>query len=244
MRNLLILTAAGAATAAYSQAPIVAAQPRTSLERLVRIQDYPASARAAGEQGDTDFTLTVDPGGRVSQCTIARSSGSAALDETTCRLMKSRARFTPARAADGSLRYGAAAGRIAWRIPGAPPPSGSGMIADSASNYPAVTFPVEGPWPKASLASLFSDEDYPASARAARESGRVEFTLGIGISGRVESCVIQRSSGSAALDSATCRLIRARARFVPARDASGNAVPSETQGHILWRLPAAAAPGA
>lgn len=144
--------------------------------------------------------------------------------------MRSRARFTPARAADGSPRFGAYAGRIAWRIPGAPP-------------APAVAFaPEHAAQARADLASLFSDEDYPAAALAARQSGRVEFTLGVGASGRVEACTITRSSGSGALDSATCRLLRSRARFTPARDAAGNPVASETRSYIVWRLPATSAP--
>ena len=77
---------------------------------------------------------------------------------------------------------------------------------------------------KANLANLFSDEDYPAAALAAREQGSSSFTLDVGANGRVAGCTITRSSGSAALDSTTCRLLRSRARFTPAVDASGATV--------------------
>ena len=90
---------------------------------------------------------------------------------------------------------------------------------------------------KANLADLLSDEDYPAAARAAREQGLVEFTLDVGANGRVTACTITRSSGSAALDSATCRLIRSRARFTPAFDSSGATVPDKVAGKIGWTLP-------
>ena len=92
---------------------------------------------------------------------------------------------------------------------------------------------------KANLASLFSDLDYPAEAVAAREEGAVAFGLDIGPDGRVAACTITRSSGSTALDDATCRLISARARFTPAVDAAGQTVADHLAGRIVWRLPPA-----
>lgn len=93
---------------------------------------------------------------------------------------------------------------------------------------------------RANLAALLSDADYPASAIAAREQGAVEFRLDIGVNGRVTGCAITRSSGSAALDSTTCRLLQSRARFTPARDAAGTPAPDRVAGKIVWTLPAPA----
>lgn len=90
---------------------------------------------------------------------------------------------------------------------------------------------------KANVQSLFSDEDYPASAIRAGEQGIVRYRLDIGPNGRVTSCTITASSGSAALDSTTCRLLRSRARFTPARDSSGQPVNDTADGAITWRLP-------
>jgi protein TonB len=52
--------------------------------------------------------------------------------------------------------------------------------------------------------------------------------------GRVGRCVIARSSGSAELDATTCRLVRQRYRFDPARDARGRAVPDLVGDRHLW----------
>lgn len=93
---------------------------------------------------------------------------------------------------------------------------------------------------KANLASLFSDQDYPAEAIAAREEGTVGFKLEVSADGRVSACTISGSSGSAALDSTTCRLLTSRGRFTPARDSAGNPVPDEMAGRIVWKLPAPA----
>src|SRR5687767_11924526 len=74
---------------------------------------------------------------------------------------------------------------------------------------------------KGNLSALISDDDYPLSARTAGEAGTARVRLEVGPNGRVTNCAILQSSGSAALDSATCRIMRSRARFTPARDAAG-----------------------
>jgi protein TonB len=86
---------------------------------------------------------------------------------------------------------------------------------------------------KANLPSLFSDEDYPAC-----ESGATGFRLEIGTNGRVTNCTVTSSSGSSALDSTTCRLLRSRARFTPARDNTGSPTTDTYSSRIVWRLPA------
>jgi protein TonB len=91
---------------------------------------------------------------------------------------------------------------------------------------------------KANLASLFSDEDYPASAVRSGESGATGFRLEVGPNGRVSNCTVTSSSGSSALDSTTCRLLRSRARFSPATDSTGSTTSDSVSGRIVWRLPA------
>lgn len=88
-----------------------------------------------------------------------------------------------------------------------------------------------------SLPTLFSNADYPAAALRAGQQGLVAFTLAIGTTGRVENCTVARSSGSIALDTATCSILGRRARFFPARDSRGNAIPGTAQGRIKWVLP-------
>ena len=99
---------------------------------------------------------------------------------------------------------------------------------------PRVIQPVA---PKANLASLFSTDDYPPSALRAGEAGTTGFRLDVGPDGRVTNCTVTSSSGSSALDSATCRLLTRRARFTPARDSSGSAAPGVHNSRIVWRIP-------
>jgi protein TonB len=86
------------------------------------------------------------------------------------------------------------------------------------------------------LASYITGDDYPASAARNNEQGRVTFTLVVGPSGQVTDCQIRATSGSAALDSATCRILRSRARFTPARDAQGRPTTDTSDGSVAWRL--------
>lgn len=109
--------------------------------------------------------------------------------------------------------------------------AGEAAACDEAAAAPTVRARA-----KVNLGGLLRNDDYPAAARAAREEGMVDFTLDVGANGRVTGCTITRSSGSAILDSTTCRLMRSRARFTPATDANGATVPDKLAGKIVWRL--------
>ncbi|HEX8263273.1 MAG TPA: TonB family protein [Allosphingosinicella sp.] len=95
---------------------------------------------------------------------------------------------------------------------------------------------------RANLTALFSDADYPAAAIAAREQGTVEFMLEVAATGLVQGCTVTGSSGSEALDSATCGVLAQRARFTPARGPGGIPVPDRVKGRVRWLLPAAPPP--
>lgn len=91
---------------------------------------------------------------------------------------------------------------------------------------------------RANLNSYFSTDDYPAGALRNNEQGTTGFSLTIGTSGRVDACSVTSSSGSSALDQATCRILRSRARYTPARDEDGNPTTGHDSGRVTWRLPA------
>ena len=88
------------------------------------------------------------------------------------------------------------------------------------------------------LHALFSTDDYPNSALQAQQQGTTAVSISIGPDGRVVGCDITSSSGSSALDSATCNIIRRRARYTPARDSTGAATGGTDSARIRWVLPA------
>jgi protein TonB len=131
-----------------------------------------------------------------------------------------------------------------------PPPT---ITTVTAPPIPPVTPPVIAPPPppqpppprktvsaqsaKGDLRTLFSPDDYPASAQAAGAEGTAQAQLTIGADGRVQSCNLIRSTGNGARDSATCNILRRRAKFTPARDSNGNATSDTiTTPPIVWRL--------
>lgn len=77
-------------------------------------RDYPADASRTGATGSVTARLEIAPYGRVTGCTIVRSSGTPSLDATTCRLAKQRFRFEPARDAAGNAVPGTAGWRQDW----------------------------------------------------------------------------------------------------------------------------------
>jgi TonB family protein len=200
--------AIAAASSPLPTGPVPPVRPRADLAQLFGGAGYPRAALARGEKGNVGFRLVVGPNGRVTRCDIMQSSGSRALDEGTCQILRRQARFTPARDAAGNPVADVVVSRVNWELPTA-----------------------------AGLATYISGRDYPLEAVRRREQGRVEFELTVAPDGRPSACRILASSGSAWLDEATCRIMRQRPRFAPARDAAGRPTADVVRSRIVWVLP-------
>jgi len=92
--------------------------PNCSPGKWVTTADYPLAAANAGEEGSTNFTLSIDVQGKPAGCVITRSSGSSRLDARVCPLLMRRARFVPAFAENGRPVEGEYSSTIRWEIPG------------------------------------------------------------------------------------------------------------------------------
>jgi TonB family protein len=91
--------------------------------------------------------------------------------------------------------------------------------------------------------ALFQLDDYPTKAVQNNESGIVSTLLSVDDHGRVTNCAVTESSGSAALDTGTCTLLRRKARFKPATDAAGHPVNSTHREMAGWSIgPASISP--
>ena len=113
---------------------------------------------------------------------------------------------------------------VIQRAPPAPPPTPPPAKATKAQSS------------KGSLQGLFNGDDYPQDALRDGEEGRTTVRLTIGTTGRVSDCQVTSSSGSRSLDNATCRVIRSRARFTPAKNSDGSATTDTYTQSITWRL--------
>lgn len=124
---IMTATDAAAQTAPAAQAAPVAnggvplATPIGSPADWFPADAYPPEARAAGIQGRTEFKLDLDPQGRITECDIAKSSGSPLLDSTTCALLVSNARFKPAHDASGRAVAGMWSSAMVWQLATASP---------------------------------------------------------------------------------------------------------------------------
>lgn len=95
----------------------VGAAPRNDPGRWVTDSDYRARWLREGLSGSARFTLAIDASGKVTGCTITRSTGHGALDAATCDLVTKRARFESARDGTGKPVAGSFTGAITWKIP-------------------------------------------------------------------------------------------------------------------------------
>ena len=89
-------------------------RPRRTTQSLISRDDYPPAAMGTGAHGRVSMMLKLDTQGRVTECIITRSSGSAVLDLTTCRLVQRRARFDPATDQSGKPVIGFIAQSVEW----------------------------------------------------------------------------------------------------------------------------------
>jgi TonB family protein len=167
MRKIIVIAAAALPLHVDAQPPpppapriVAPAQPRGDPQALISGRDYPDSALRAGEQGTVRYLLEVGADGRVHGCTVTRSSGSFGLDSATCRIMKARSRFTPARDSNGNPAPSQEAQAVAWSLPAEAKVVhwGYGMVSHSVSppavavragppivNPPSVAIPQDGP---------------------------------------------------------------------------------------------------
>ena len=91
------------------------------------------------------------------------------------------------------------------------------------------------PTPNDSSAGWIMPNDYPAGELLDGHSGLIQFRLDIDATGAVRGCHILGQTGGPDFASTTCRNLRARARFAPARDQSGSAIPWFYINTVVWR---------
>jgi TonB family protein len=205
------------------------AEPMRPLASYLIGDDYPAEAWYNDEEGVVAFRLLIGTNGDIRDCQVVRSSGAPSLDEATCLIMRTRPRFTAAVGLDGRPAEDSLEARIRWVLE----KEEERPDADPDGDPPAASI-VQRARPRAPLASLVSGDDFPAEVRDRARAPVARFRLAIAPDGAVVGCEPLRGRGTAAVDDATCALMRSRARFNPARDANGNPAADSYRGHISW----------
>lgn len=100
-------------------APVVskAAGAKGDPAQWVTSDDYPPGALREEREGVTKVSWQVNEQGRVENCQVVASSGSPDLDETACRVLTRRGRYSPALDQSGNPMRTTQSRSIRWQIP-------------------------------------------------------------------------------------------------------------------------------
>ena len=94
------------------------ATPLTSPATWLSSFDYPTSALRENKEGLVYFRLSIDPNGKITQCSVQRAINQSEFARITCDLISKRGRFTPARDLAGTPVPGFFISSVRFNIPG------------------------------------------------------------------------------------------------------------------------------
>lgn len=83
----------------------------------VTSDDYPPGALREEREGVTKVSWQINEQGRIENCQVVSSSGSPDLDETACRVLTRRGRYSPAKDENGNPIRSTQSRTIRWQIP-------------------------------------------------------------------------------------------------------------------------------
>lgn len=127
-----------------------------------------------------------------------------------------------------------AADATAGAAPDPGPGSGAAGVGEGPGSGGAGAGDGGGGTPSRWVRGRIGDGDYPRAAIAAMIEGSLVTRYEIDRRGRVTGCTVTRSSGNPLLDETTCRLVRQRYRYEPARDATGRAIADTVIQNHRW----------
>jgi protein TonB len=99
--------------------PVVsqAAGAKGDPHQWVSDEDYPPAAAREGRGGSVRISIQISEQGRVTGCNVTQSSGSPDIDDTTCRLITRRGRYSPAKDQSGAAMATTASLSYKWVAP-------------------------------------------------------------------------------------------------------------------------------
>lgn len=138
----------GMSQAGMAQSTPPQPDPAAAPEQWLSSNDYPPEALRQRIEGTVKAKMEIGPDGKVSNCHIEESSGSAVLDDQTCAILSARAHFRPDTDAKGKPIASYARRTVTWRLPKTPPGSHSleEGIAREAAAAAAKAGKADGPF--------------------------------------------------------------------------------------------------
>jgi len=98
------------------------------------------------------------------------------------------------------------------------------------------------PIPVAAPASWVTDKDYPQFLSRDAKGGGLNARLDIDAAGSIVGCQAQEAGGAKEFYALTCRLLKERGRYTPAKAKDGRPIASYVFLKALWRVSAEVAP--
>lgn len=117
MLSVVLVAAHTAAILPGAAGAAGATPPRLLDPPPVRVDDYPSHSMINEEFGVVSVVLHISAEGKVASCDVTERSGFETLDKATCSLIRKRARFDPAKDANGSVIAGEYRMATAWSLP-------------------------------------------------------------------------------------------------------------------------------
>jgi hypothetical protein len=200
------------AAAAQLSAPVP-----TNLKDWFIANDFPSDViTRAPHLWLVPIRIDVGPDGTIRSCEIEATSGEPLLDKRTCEFVRKRARFIPAHWSDGSPAYGAFRTTVSWLL-----------IEGSPDNIPRAVYP-----------------DLTITVKSLPSAGKTDSVVramfAVDAEGRVSSCVAEPGSGFEEAENApslvpvACDELTKTFTAVPAKDATGKAIPSVQDALVLF----------
>ena len=197
-------------------------QPRDQQAWLGK-REVPPGILKRGERVQIVVALAVSAEGRAAGCTIIQSSGHSALDDHACELYRQRARFRPARDADGEVIAGTYETGAKWEA--------------FKTAIDAETSKATAPEPDANVGRWVTTDDLPKGLLTRDEVVASDLALTVSPDGVVTTCRVSKPSAKPVLDRRACELVIARAHYKPAHDAAGMPIEAIDWHRVRWQEP-------
>lgn len=192
---------------------VLSGMARGELVQAPDWQNFAATDRNVPKKAKAVAKIVLDAAAKAEKCEIIISSGHGAIDEASCAALKA-----------ASYRS------LTASYPGYKP-SLALMVEWNGKNAKAVA-PSQTPIFPVATPILFTAEQFPAGFAMPKWGTTVQLRLNA--SGKIERCLIPRTSGSDDADAALCAIIRRQGRFSGAKDAFGQPSVSGMYMDIRW----------
>jgi hypothetical protein len=187
---------------------------------LATQEDHELTGLAPDAEGQAIAIASFDPATDQIKCRVEDVRGGKAIALASCTLVIMKMAWVPnLKKANGAPQD---IPKIVVKWTG-PPKGGSS----------AETWRVSGGATPLSLGTWMSNDDYPDTYK----EGETQFALDVNAMGVATGCRVTKSSGSAKLDKKTCKIMMARALFLPAINADRSPRATTFHSRMIWRRP-------